>query len=268
MAEIYDASMPPWRIPAGHAVDLATIDPAAVNDAPGDKDATVAAFKQLRHELREWQRALYAERKQALLVVFQAIDGGGKDSTIRKVFMGVNPQGCRVTSFKQPTERELAHDFLWRVHAATPEKGEIGIFNRSHYEDVLVVRVHELVPESVWRDRYRIINDFEHNLAAAGTRIVKFLLHISRDEQERRFESRQSTPEKRWKWNPADEAEAKHWDDYQAAFADAVEKTSTDEAPWFVIPANHKWYRNWAVATVLAETLREMNPQYPEAVAD
>jgi PPK2 family polyphosphate:nucleotide phosphotransferase len=259
--------MSKWRIKPGADVVLADIDTAATPDAPGDKDATVDAFKALRHELRDWQRAFYAEKERALLVVFQAIDGGGKDSTIRKVFMGVNPQGCRVTSFKEPSERELAHDFLWRVHAVAPEKGEIAIFNRSHYEDVLIVRVHELVPEPVWRERYRIINDFEHNLAEAGTRIVKFFLHISREEQQRRFESRQRVPEKRWKYNPADEKEAKHWDDYQAAFADALDHTSTEEAPWHVIPADHKWYRNWAVATVLVDTFRELNPQYPDAIS-
>ncbi|MBA3655707.1 MAG: polyphosphate kinase 2 family protein, partial [Actinobacteria bacterium] len=199
----------------------------------------------------------------ALLVVLQAIDGGGKDSTIKKVFRGVNPQGRRVTSFKQPSERELAHDFLWRVHQATPEKGEIGVFNRSHYEDVLVVRVHDLVPEKVWRDRYRIINEFEHGLAAAGTRVVKLFLAISRDEQARRFRSRQETVHKRWKYNEADEQERTFWDDYQEAFADAINETSSEESPWYVIPADNKWYRNWAVATILVGTLREMDPQYP-----
>ncbi len=248
-----------WRVS-----DLATVDPESTEGAPGDKDATAAAFKELRHELAEWQDKLYAEKAQALLVVIQAIDGGGKDSTIKKVFRGVNPQGCRVTSFKQPSEQELAHDFLWRVQRATPEKGEIGVFNRSHYEDVLIVRVHDLVPEKVWRGRYRIINDFEHGLVEAGTRIVKFFLHISKDEQERRFEKRQARPDKHWKYNPDDEKERRHWDEYQVAFRETIIETSTAGVPWHVIPADNKWYRNWVVATVLVETLRDMNPQYPD----
>ena len=257
--------MAAWRIDPGTALDLAAIDPDSTDDAPGDKHTTKDATKDLRDAIIDLQVPLYAEREQALLVVFQAIDGGGKDGTIRNVFKGVNPQGCRVTSFKKPSERELAHDFLWRVHDAVPEKGEIGVFNRSHYEDVLIVRVHDLVPEAVWRGRYAIINDFEHALHAAGTRIIKFFLHISRDEQQKRFDKRQAKPDKRWKYKPEDEEEAKYWDDYQAAFQDAIVQTSTDEAPWFVIPANHKWYRDWAVATTVLETLRDMNPQFPDA---
>ena len=257
-----------WRIEPGAAVDLSAIDPASTVGAPGDKEATKEQMRAIRKEIAELQVPLYAEGKHALLVVLQAIDGGGKDGTIRHVFKGVNPQGCRVTSFKQPTDRELAHDFLWRVHQATPEKGEIGVFNRSHYEDVLVVRVHDLVPESVWRPRYRIINDFEHGLAAAGTRIVKFFLHISPEEQQRRFERRKSRPDKRWKYNEADQEEAKLWDDYQAAFRDAITQTSTAAAPWYVIPADNKWYRNWAVATTLLETLRDMDPQFPGVVPE
>ena len=256
--------MTSWRIAPGAGVDLDAIDPASTVGAPGDKDATKDATRAIRKDIAELQVPLYAEHRQALLVVLQAIDGGGKDGTIRHVFKGVNPQGCRVTSFKQPSERELAHDFLWRVHQALPERGEIGVFNRSHYEDVLVVRVHNLVPESVWRPRYRIINDFEHSLASEGTRVVKFFLHISRGEQQRRFEKRKTRPDKRWKYKQADEDEAKYWDDYQAAFRDAIAQTSTLAAPWYVIPADNKWYRNWAVATTLVETLKDMNPQFPE----
>ncbi|HZN15214.1 MAG TPA: PPK2 family polyphosphate kinase, partial [Acidimicrobiales bacterium] len=181
----------------------------------------------------------------------------------KNVFKGVNPQGCRVASFKKPSEEELAHDFLWRVHKVTPKRGEIGVFNRSHYEDVLVVRVHDLVPEPVWQERYDIINDFEHNLSQAGTRIVKLFLHISKDEQQRRFEKRQENPSKRWKYKPEDEEERKYWDDYQAAFGDAIAQTSTDAAPWYVVPANHKWYRDWVVATILTTTVAAMDPQYP-----
>jgi PPK2 family polyphosphate:nucleotide phosphotransferase len=247
----------------GAGFDLSAIDPDGTDGAPGDEDATKAAFKALRHELADWQERLYAESSQALLIVLQAIDGGGKDSTIKKVFRGVNPQGCRVVSFKEPSEEELAHDFLWRVHKRAPAKGEFGVFNRSHYEDVLVVRVHNMVPEPVWRDRYHVINAFEHGLTQADTRIVKFFLHISKEEQARRFKSRQERPDKHWKYNPGDEKERQHWDDYQAAFADAITATSTDEAPWYVVPANHKWYRNWVVASILVDTLRDMNPQYP-----
>jgi PPK2 family polyphosphate:nucleotide phosphotransferase len=252
-----------WQVKPGADVDLSAIDPASIDGAPGDEEATKEAFKALRHELADAQERLYAEKAQSLLVVIQAIDGGGKDSTIKKVFRGVNPQGCRVASFKKPTEQELAHDFLWRVHKVTPETGEIGVFNRSHYEDVLIVRVHNLVPERVWRERYDIINAFEHGLLQARTRIVKLFLHISKDEQKRRFEKRQENPTKRWKYKSEDEEERKYWDDYQAAFRDAIANTSTDEAPWFVVPADNKWYRNWVVATILAETLRDMDPQYP-----
>jgi PPK2 family polyphosphate:nucleotide phosphotransferase len=257
--------MAAWRIEPGSSVDLGAIDPASTAGAPGDKEATKEAMRQIRDEIAELQVPLYAENAQALLVVLQAIDGGGKDGTIRHVFKGVNPQGCRVASFKKPTESELARDFLWRVHQVVPAKGEIGVFNRSHYEDVLIVRVHNLVPESVWRSRYRIINDFEHELTAAGTRIVKFLLHISREEQQRRFEKRKTTPEKQWKFKPEDEEEAKYWDDYQAAFRDAVSQTSTPEAPWYVVPADNKWYRNWAVASVVRDALKDMNPQFPSS---
>ncbi len=247
-----------WRVS-----DLTKVDSTSTDGAPGDEAATKDAFKALRHELADWQERIYAEKRQSLLVVIQAIDGGGKDSTIKNVFRGVNPQGCRVTSFKEPSEDELAHDFLWRVHKGTPAKGEIGVFNRSHYEDVLVVRVHDIVPESVWRPRYRTINDFERGLTEANTRIVKFFLHISKDEQARRFKKRQENPATRWKYNPDDEKKRERWDDYQTAFRDAIADTSTDEAPWYVIPADHKWFRNWVAATILVDTLRAMNPQYP-----
>jgi PPK2 family polyphosphate:nucleotide phosphotransferase len=251
-----------WRV-HDRDFELSEIDPGATHDAPGDEATTKEAFKALRKELADWQQRLYAEKTQSLLVVIQAIDGGGKDSTIKKVFRGVNPQGCCVTSFKAPTEHELAHDFLWRVHNAAPEHGEIGVFNRSHYEDVLIVRVHELVPEKVWRGRYRIINEFERGLVEAGTTIVKLFLHLSKDEQKRRFDTRQADPTKHWKYKPEDEIERQYWDDYQLAFREAIAETSTDEAPWYVVPADHKWYRNWVVATILTDTFKRMNPQYP-----
>jgi PPK2 family polyphosphate:nucleotide phosphotransferase len=242
---------------------IAKIDPGATKRAPGDKKATEAASFELNQQLAELQERLWAENERSLLVVLQAIDAGGKDGAIRKVFGGVNPQGCRVTSFKAPSDDELAHDFLWRVHQATPRKGEIGIFNRSHYEDVLIVRVHDIVPKKVWSKRYAAINAFESHLAASGTTIVKFFLHISKDEQAERFRKRLENPEKNWKFRRADLEEREHWDDYQEAFEDALSKTSTKDAPWYVIPADHKWYRDWALLSVLVETLQRMDPQYP-----
>ena len=200
--------------------------------------------------------------------MLQAIDAGGKDGTIRRVFGGVNPQGCEVTSFKAPSEEELAHDFLWRVHKATPRRGKIGIFNRSHYEDVLIVRVHDLVPKAVWSKRYAIINSFEENLVASGTTVVKFFLHISKEEQAERFRKRLEDPEKHWKFRKADLDEREHWDDYQEAFEDALTKTSTKHAPWYVIPSDRKWYRDWVVLSILVETLRDMDPQFPPPEED
>jgi PPK2 family polyphosphate:nucleotide phosphotransferase len=227
------------------------------------KDECRAALEPLKQELSDLQQRLYAEGTQKLLVVFQAIDAGGKDGTIRAVFSGINPQGVKVTSFKQPTEQELAHDFLWRVHNAVPSNGTIGVFNRSHYEDVLAVRVHEIVPKSVWKRRYAQINQFEEMLTHSGTTIVKFLLHISKKEQRKRFQERLDIPAKRWKFSPDDLAKRKFWDDYQRAFEEMLRKCSTEYAPWYVIPADQNWYRNFAIATILRETLERMNPQFP-----
>ncbi len=256
------------RVQPGTIPDLTAIDPASTPGFEGGKTEARARLKELRDELEEFQMRLWAEAKQALLIVLQARDAGGKDGLIRKVGGAFDPQGVRVTSFGVPTEVELRHDYLWRVHAATPGKGYIGIFNRSHYEDVLVVRVNELVPEAVWRERYGQINAFEDVLAASGTRIVKLYLHISRDEQKRRFEKRLEQPEKHWKWSSGDlDARAK-WDDFQAAYTDALARCSTDVAPWFVIPADHKWYRDLAAAEILVETARHMNPHWPRPDED
>ena len=213
--------------------------------------------------MADLQDRLWAEAKRSVLVVLQGIDAAGKDGTINKVMEAFNPQGCTVSSFKVPTPEELGHDYLWRIHKRTPGKGEIGIFNRSHYEDVLVVRVHDLVPKSVWSKRYDQINDFEQTLAASGTTIVKFFLSIDRDEQRKRFQARYDDPTKRWKFSLGDLEERKLWDDYQAAFDDVLSKTSTDWAPWYVIPANRKWFRNLAVSTILADTLAGLKPAYP-----
>ena len=247
---------------------LADRDPADTNGAPGDKKATNKALDELSEQLMGLQDRLYAESRQSLLVVLQAMDAGGKDGTVKHVFAGTNPQGVRVTSFKQPTADELAHDFLWRIHSAAPRHGYIGIFNRSHYEDVLVARVHELVDESVWRRRYRHINHFEALLHDAGTRIVKLFLHISREEQAQRLQARLDDPAKRWKFQRGDLAERARWDDYAQAYEEAIARTSTEHAPWYVIPSDRKWYRNWAVAQVLCDTLKEMDPQYPEPAED
>jgi PPK2 family polyphosphate:nucleotide phosphotransferase len=257
-----------WRITSRRPVDLTAIDPDTKAAAPGGKRATRLATDVLRSRLTELQARLYAEGSRSLLVVLQAMDAGGKDGTIRAVFAGVNPQGVRVTSFKAPTPRELAHDFLWRIHAQAPADGEIMVFNRSHYEDVLVVRVHELVPETVWRSRYARIRAFEELLHAEGTTIVKIMLHISPEEQRERLQERIDNPVKRWKFNEADLAERRHWDDYQAAYAEALGQTTSRHAPWFVVPGNRNWYRNWAVVQILVDTLEQMNPQFPPAPPD
>ena len=253
-----------WRVRPGDPVDLASVDASSTDGAPGDKDATTSTFRELRHELRDLQARLWAEKEQALLVVLQAMDGGGKDGTVKHVLRGMNAMGVKVTAFGRPTDAELAHDFLWRVHQATPAKGEIGVLNRSHYEDVLVVRVHGLVPEDRWRGRYDAIRAFEDHLSADGTRVVKLFLHISKDEQRERFERRLERPDKRWKFDRNDLAERKRWDEYREAYEEAIARTSTDVAPWYVVPADRKWYRNWAVSRILIETLRDMDPQYPE----
>jgi PPK2 family polyphosphate:nucleotide phosphotransferase len=222
------------------------------------------ALLALNDRLEALQELLYAEHKYQVLIVLQAMDTGGKDGTIRHVFEGVNPQGVRVANFKVPTQEELDHDYLWRVHKQTPGKGEIVIFNRSHYEDVLVVRVHELVPEGVWRKRYDQINGFERTLAEEGTTILKFFLYIDLEEQKERLQARLDEPNKRWKFNKGDLKERKLWPKYMAAYEDVLNKTSTDWAPWYIVPANRKWYRNLVIATTLIETLEGLNMSYPQ----
>ena len=252
-----------WLV-AGKGFDLSKVEPASTDGAPGDKPATKPVLDELNDQLCSLQERLWAEGQRSLLVVLQAMDTGGKDGTIKHVFKGVNPVGVRVTSFKAPNDEERRHDFLWRVHRAAPATGEIGIFNRSHYEDVLIVRVHGWVPEPVWRARYDAINDFERHLVAAGTTIVKLWLHLSPEEQAKRLRARLDDPTKRWKFNPEDLEERKHWHEYMAAANEMLRRTSTAEAPWHVVPADHKWYRNWAVSRILNDTLAAMDPQYPE----
>jgi PPK2 family polyphosphate:nucleotide phosphotransferase len=227
-----------------------------------------ASLKEYSKTLRDLQELLFAEHQQKILIVLQGIDTSGKDSTIRHVFGKVNPQGTKVANFKVPTSRELDHDYLWRVHPHTPGKGEVVIFNRSHYEDVLVVRVHQLVPQEVWEKRYDHINAFEKLLADEGTTILKFFLYISKQEQAERFLARLDRLHKRWKFNPDDLKERDHWGDYQAAFEDMLSRTSTDVAPWYVVPSDRKWYRNLVVASVIVEKLQSLNMQSPAEVPD
>ncbi len=251
------------RVRPGSTVDLA--DWATNVGGDLDRDDVEKETKRLNKRLEELQELLYAEGEHKVLVVIQATDTGGKDGTIRHVFDGVNPQGVKVASFKKPTDVELAHDYLWRVHQQTPGAGEITIFNRSHYEDVLVVRVHGLVPEERWSRRYDHINAFERLLADEGTTIVKLFLHISRDEQRERLQSRIDEPHKRWKFSKGDLAERERWDDYQAAFAAMLERTSTDHAPGYVIPADRKLFRNRLVSQIMVETLEGLDKQWPPA---
>ncbi|MEA2612471.1 MAG: hypothetical protein QOI52_430 [Chloroflexota bacterium] len=254
------------RVRPGSRVKLAKVDPSATFGRA--KDAAAGELAAGLARLTDLQDRLWAEGKHKVLVVLQGIDAAGKDGTLRHVMGAFNPQGCPVTSFKVPSAEELAHDYLWRVHKAVPRKGEIGIFNRSHYEDVLIVRVHGLVPRKVWSERYGQINDFERMLADNGTTLVKFFLTIDKDEQRKRFQARFDDPTKRWKFSMGDLEERKLWDDYQQAFDDALTKCSTASAPWYVIPANHKWFRNLAVATILADTIAGLKPAYPPVAKD
>jgi PPK2 family polyphosphate:nucleotide phosphotransferase len=227
-----------------------------------------AATKKSVERLDKLQYLLYAEHKRALLIVLQGIDAAGKDGTIRHVMTGVNPQGCHVTSFKKPSAEDMAHDFLWRIHQAVPDYGDIGIFNRSHYEDVLVVRVHNLVSKNVWSKRYHQINEFESILRQNNVHILKFFLHISKDEQKKRFQERLDDPDHRWKVSQADFDERKFWDQYVAAYEDALARCSTPHAPWFIIPANKKWFRNLAVSHIITETLDDLHMKFPAPSID
>jgi PPK2 family polyphosphate:nucleotide phosphotransferase len=256
-----------YRVHPGTRVNLAQVD---AGDTAGyhKSHKTKADLARVLARLDEAQRLLYAEKKHALLVVLQALDTGGKDGTIRHVMSGVNPEGCNVTSFRVPTEEEQEHDFLWRVHKAVPRLGEIGIFNRSHYEDLLVVRVHNLVPEDVWSRRYDEINQFEKFLAENGTTILKFFLHISKEEQKKRLEARIDDPTKEWKLSLADFQERKYWGEYQRAYQDVLARCSIKRCPWFVIPANHRWFRNLAVSHIVLRALESLKMKYPKPAAD
>lgn len=249
-------------------ISLKDFDPDETSQYKDGKRKAKAELIKIVAEISDLQEKLYAEGKQKLLIIIQTTDTGGKDGTIRAIFSGVNPQGVNVASFKVPTPIELAHDYLWRIHQVTPGKGEIVVFNRSHYEDVLPVRVHKLVPEEVWSKRYHHIVEFEKLLADEGTTILKFYLHISKEQQALRLIERIMDPTKTWKFNPGDLEERKLWDDYRKAYEDVLNKTSTPQAPWYVIPANRNWYRNILVASIIRDTLKGLNCKYPESKED
>ncbi|HWA80661.1 MAG TPA: polyphosphate kinase 2 family protein [Acetobacteraceae bacterium] len=256
-----------FRVPEGGKLRLRDIDPAFKGrheSAESAKEETELC----RGKLAALQTLLYAERKHAVLIVLQAMDAGGKDGTIGHVFDALNPQGARVAEFKVPTQIELAHDFLWRVHPEAPAKGEIVIFNRSHYEDVLVTRVHGLIDRPTWEARYERIREFESLLAGTGTTILKFFLHISKQEQLARFAQRLDDPARNWKISEADYKERESWDAYMAAYEEALAKTSLAHAPWYVVPANHKWFRNLAVSAIVVATLEELGMRYPAPAVD
>jgi len=253
-----------WRAGPNSPISLAQYDPKDTDHGPGGRAEVEAATLPLHARLLDLQERLWAEHRRSLLVILQGIDAAGKDGTVSHVFQGVNPLGTRAVSFKAPTETELDHDFLWRIHEKIPSAGVIGIFNRSQYEDVLVPYVHKQITKDERGRRFTHINNFEDLLIDSGTTIVKFFLHISKDEQRKRLQERLDTPSKRWKMQLADLDERALWDDYQGAFEKMLQHTSTEKAPWQIVPADHKWYRNYVVSTILIDVLDHMNPQHPE----
>jgi len=256
-----------FKVRPGSQVKLKDIDPAFKDDHESHEGAAAEIARYVKR-LGELQDMLYAQRRQSLLICLQALDTGGKDGTINHVLGAMNPQGCRAVPFRQPSVEEASHDFLWRVHRVTPARGELVIFNRSHYEDVLVVRVHNLVPKRVWSARYDLINAFEQGLVENETHILKFYLHISREAQLSRFKDRLDDPTKNWKISEADYKERMYWDDYRLAYEEALSRCSTERAPWFIIPADHKWFRNLAVARIVVEHLEGLGLSYPKPTVD
>lgn len=256
-----------FMVAPGAKIHLDEID-AEFKDKHESHEAAAPEIEKDLQKLRDLQFRLYAEGKQSLLICLQAMDAAGKDGTVNHVLSAMNPQGCSVHGFKQPSAEEAAHDFLWRIHKACPARGRVAIFNRSHYEDVLVVRVHDLVPKPVWSKRYDQINAFERLLADNNTRVLKFYLHITADEQLRRFKQRIDDPARHWKISEGDYAERPYWNDYQKAYETALSRCSTPHAPWFVIPANHKWFRNLAVARIMVQALEDMDPRFPAPTVD
>ena len=254
------------RVQPGSAPKLARRDPG-LRIGAANKQEGLARLASLVGRLDVLHNRLFAEGTRAVLLVLQGMDAAGKDGTIRMVLTGVNPQGCRIVSFREPTGLELAHDYLWRVHAACPARGEIAIFNRSHYEDVVAARVRQLVPERVWKRRFEHIRAFERLLVDEGTAVLKVFLHVSQDEQRKRLEERLENPEKRWKFRAGDLDDRRHWDEFMSAYEDAIHETSTEWAPWYVVPADHNWARNLAVGELLVETLERLDPKLPEPAA-
>ncbi len=268
-------SSQPFIVKPGDSITLSNLEqdckPERIPDYTGTfqkKGETKKPLKKLNKRMLKLQELLYAESKHALLIILQGMDTCGKDGTIRKVMAGINVQGCEVVNFKVPSPDEISRDFLWRAHKAVPKKGMIGIFNRSHYEDVLVVRVHDLVDESVWKQRYQQINDFEKMLVENGTVVLKFFLHISKDEQKERLESRINDPTKHWKITEADIRERSYWDDYMQAYESVLQKCTTEWAPWYIIPANKKWYRNIVITERIVETLEKLDMNFPKPNSD
>ncbi len=257
----------PLRIAPGRQVRLEDF-PSRINDSGHNKASAYKKIAENAVAMAAHAKKLYAENRRSILLVLQGMDTAGKDGTIRTVMRGMNPTSCQVHSFKKPSEEELDHDFLWRVHKVVPRRGNIGIFNRSHYEDVLVVRVHSLVPKSEWKQRYELINDFEKLLVSCDTQIVKCFLHISKDTQRERLQARLDDPRKHWKFNMGDLGERKLWNEYQDAYEDALTECNTEYAPWHIIPSDRKWYRNLAISELLRDTLEKMAPKYPEPEAN
>jgi len=252
-----------FRVEPGSKVKLDAVN-ARYKGEHEDKDSAQPELEKYVQKLLGLQYLLYAENKRSLLIVLQGMDAAGKDGTISHVLGAMNPQGCRVYGFKTPSAEEQAHDFLWRIHKVTPQKGFVVVFNRSHYEGVLVVRVHNLVPNEVWGKRYDEINAFEQQLFNEGTNILKFFLHINKEEQLDRFKQRLDDPGRRWKISESDYAEREYWDEYQKAYEEAISKCSTSYAPWYIIPSNHKWFRNLAVSQIIVDTLESLNMKLPE----
>jgi PPK2 family polyphosphate:nucleotide phosphotransferase len=257
-----------YRVRPGEKLDLASIDTGDSSLFDGSKADSLLVLKDLCEEFEALQKVLYAQSKHRVLVVLQAMDTGGKDGLVKSVFSCVDPQGIDVQAFKKPNEEDLAHDFLWRVHPHVPANGHLVVFNRSHYEDILAVRVKKIFPDEVWKRRYRHVVEFERMLAEEGTLILKIFLHISKDEQKKRLEARLANPAKHWKFNPEDLADRARWNDFQDAYEDLIEKSSTDLAPWFVIPADRKWYRNLVVANIMVDALRNLKMEFPKSTWD
>jgi PPK2 family polyphosphate:nucleotide phosphotransferase len=255
-----------FRVKPGHQVRLADWSTGTTDGFEGTKDDRATLLASLNERLGDLQQMLYAESKHKVLIVLQGMDSSGKDGTIKHVFRTINPLGVRVANFKRPNDVELAHDYLWRVHEQAPLNGRITIFNRSHYEDVLVVRVNDLVPTHVWRRRFEHIRGFEQMLADEGTTIIKVFLHISKDEQRARLQERLDNPAKHWKFEHGDIAERAHWDAYTEAYEQAISETSTEDAPWYIIPGNHKWYRNLVVSQLLVDKLQSLDMRYPDPI--